>query len=170
MNMPTARRTGRRDRRWLVLPLIWGRIRPSIIHTRLARRPRLPAPVNPHPLIRIKPNHVLHRGGKTRSVYFQVLFMIAGAHELNRRIPVKEIFAALSIPDGHRGDYHSVGFEREGGDAGVGAGQFAKEGHKNSFALLRVQVRENSESAAVAQDPERSARRCLLVDGDVSKT
>ena len=54
------------------------------------RRPGLPAFVNPEPLVRIKTNHALNRGGKASCVYLDIFVVVAGSNQLNRRVAMKK--------------------------------------------------------------------------------
>ncbi len=51
-----------------------------IVNLRFARRPCLPALVNPEPLIRIETNHSLHGSREIGSVQLNVFCVVAGAH------------------------------------------------------------------------------------------
>ncbi len=83
-----------------------------LVKIRFPFRPRLPAFVNPQPLFRIKLDHPFHCRGKACGIDFDILAMIAGAHQIDRRVTVKEITLLLIVPDGAGWDHYCIGFQR----------------------------------------------------------
>src|SRR5258706_16182867 len=56
-----------------------------LVHVRLPRRSRLPALMNPEPLVRVQSHHALNRSGEARRIHPDVLIVIAGSNQFDRR-------------------------------------------------------------------------------------
>src|SRR6266436_1576727 len=82
---------------------------------------------------------------------------------------MEKIALLLFVPGGTGWNYNSVRLQRQGRNAGGGAGELAEEGNKNAFVCLRVEIRQNAERAAFAQHAQRLARCALLINRVVAK-
>ncbi len=95
--------------------------------------------------------------------------MVAGSHQLDWWVTVKKITLSFLVPHGAGGNHDRISLQRQRGDAGGCAGKLAKERDKNSFACLRVEVGQDAERAAFAQDAQRLSGSALFIYGTISK-
>ena len=140
-----------------------------LVNVRLPRRPCLPALMNPEPLVRVKTDHALNRRCEASGVNLDVLAVIAGTNQLDRRVAVKKVALPFLVPDGAGWNHYRISLQRECGNAGSRAGELSEEGNKNSFARLRVEIREDAERATFAQHSQRLSGCTLFIDRSIAK-
>jgi len=111
-----AHLTGHKKHRWSlggIRPLRLGttsRTRPSIQRL-LPRRPRLPSPMHPQPLLRI----LLTYSSITKLIsacWLDVCLQVARAHQLHRRIKPQPVFPQPRVPDRKCRHHRSIGLQR----------------------------------------------------------
>ena len=120
------------------------------VNVRLPWRPCLPALMDPEPLVRVKTDHPLNGRREASRVHLNVLIMIAGANQLDRRVTVKKVALPFLVPNGAGWDHHGISLQGERCDARGCASQLPKEGNKNSFARLGVEIGQDTERATFA--------------------
>jgi hypothetical protein len=113
---------------------------------------RPPAFVNPEPLFGVGADHAFDGGGEVRRVRLYVAPVVSRAHQLDRRVAAKEKTPTFFVPDGTGWNHDGIRAQGERGDAGRGASQLAEEGDEDAFVRVGVEVCENAERAAFAQD------------------
>ncbi len=97
--------------------------------------------MNPQPLVGVEANQALDSRGESRGVDFDVLFVIAGAHQLNRRIAMKEVALPFLVPYGDCRNHDRIGLQSERRDTGGGARETPEERYEDTFMRLSVKVR-----------------------------
>ena len=107
-------------------------------------------------------------GGEVRGVDLDVAFVVAGADEFDDGAAAEDELLAAFVPRGADGDDRCVRSKRERGCARGRAGEVAEEGDEDALALLRVEVCEDAERAALFEKAQGRARRGLLVNGPVA--
>src|SRR5205085_5236993 len=129
----------------------------------------LPAFVNPEPLIREGTHVALYGGGEVGRVDLNVAPVVARADEFYDGAAAEDELLATLVPG--RADWYDgrVRAERQGGRACGRACEVAEEGDEDAFVLLRIEVCEDAERAAVYEETERGARGGLLVYGAVAE-
>src|SRR5437762_12193782 len=83
-----------------------------------------------------------------------VAFVIAGADEFDDGPAAEDELLAALVPRGADGDDRCVRAKRERGDAGGRASEVAEEGDEDALALLRVEVGQDSERAALFEQAQ----------------
>src|SRR4030095_6772972 len=131
-------------------PFPFSTLSPPFVKLRLPLRSRLPALMNPQPLVRIHAHHPLHCRGNTRYVHVYVLIVVCGSIQLDWWVTVEKITFSFLIPHCAGGNYYRISLQRQRGDAGSCAGKLAKERNKKHFACLRVEVGQDAKRAAFA--------------------
>src|SRR2546425_3246469 len=96
--------------------------------------------MNPQPLIGVEADQALDRRGESRGVDFDVLFVIAGAHQLDRRIAMKEVALARLVPHGDGRYYDCIRFQSKRRDSRGRTRETPEERHEDSFMRLSVKV------------------------------
>ena len=77
--------------------------------------------------------------------------MVAGSHQLDRRIAMKKVALPLLVPNSAGWNHDGISLQGERGNAGSCAGELSKKGNKNSFARLRIEIRKDAECATFTQ-------------------
>src|ERR1700716_456431 len=83
--------------------------RPKSIQTLLSRRPRLPPPMHPQPLLRILPYILFNNRCELLRIGLDVGLELAGSHQLHSRIEAQPILSQLRIPDRETGNHGGIG-------------------------------------------------------------
>ena len=135
----------------------------------LAGRPSLPALVNPEPLVWERPHVAFDGGGEARGVDLDVANVVARADEFDDGAAAEDELPAPLVPGRADGDHGGVGAQGEGGDAGGRAGEAAEEGDEDALALLRVEVGEDAERAALFEQAQGRARGHFFINRPVAE-
>src|SRR5271156_3879611 len=118
----------------------------------LARGPRLPALVNPQPLVGIAPHVIFNHPRESRRVFAHVGLFLAGAHEFHGRLETQAVFPALFVPGKKPGNYGSLRAQGDASQAGSGASRNAEKIYEHSFFRRSVVIGEDAHRSAIAQD------------------
>src|SRR5215813_2417643 len=140
------------------------------IDGRFPRGPSLPALVDPHPLIRILTNQLLHRSCETSRIDFEILVLVSCAYQFEWWITVEEVTPLLCVPNCDGGNNQRIGFQCKSRNARRRASEPPEEWNKDPFVWLSVQVREYPQRASGFEYAQRLASRVLFVDGAISKS
>src|SRR5271166_595067 len=142
--------------------------RPSSIQRWLAWWARLPAAVDPEPLVGILPDDVFDYFREFCGVSRDVCFVIGGADQLDGGTKAQDVFAQCLIPNGKAGDDSGVGAQRNSRQATGGAGWDTEEIDEHPLRRSHVGIHKDADSFAVAHGREQSAHEIVLVDGAVA--
>src|ERR1041385_8352555 len=133
------------------------------VYRRLAFRTRLPAAVNPEPLVGILANHFF----QFRLQGLSIAGEIAGNGE--RRGETKDVAALPIAPEGEAGNHGGAGMRGEFGEAGAGAGFLAEEVDEDAVGDAGVLIGQDTHGLIRGQGFENRAAEIFLADGHVSR-
>ena len=93
---------------------------------------------------------------------------VAGADEFERRLEAETVFPEVAIPVAVAGDDGGVGLQGQASETLGGAGGDTEEIYEDTFAGQGVEVEEDANGAAGAEDSEKSADGVGFVYRDVA--
>src|SRR4029077_18521719 len=91
-----------------------------LVQPRLPRRPGLPSPMYPQPLVGIAAHVVLGDFRKQLGVGDDIFFVVAGAHKVDGGIKPQTVFSQDRVPNSEAGNHRGIGAQ---GDTGQAAGR-----------------------------------------------
>src|SRR5260370_1357063 len=131
---------------------------PSPLDTRLAWWPRLPAPVNPKPLIGIKPHVLLDDAGEQLSQSPHVFGFVTGGVVTQRLLYLEQKAPAFFVPRRKDREHQRSGAQGQLRQNEGRRSRHAEKIDKDSFAIERVQIHQNAQRPAALEKLKHLAR------------
>src|SRR5271157_2950488 len=137
-------------------------MRLSSIDPRLARRPRLPAAMNPQPLVRIAQNPRLDGAGALLRGSHDVGLFIGGPLKDQLRAEVQHIAPFRLLPHHEPRQNRCAGLQRHARHSRGRAGLFPEKIHEDPLRRSHIRVHQYSHRLALAHGRQQPARKIVL--------
>src|SRR6185312_16235903 len=130
----------------------------------LAFGPRLPARVDPDPLLGMLSNDVFDDFGESLRVFEDIAVGVSGSNQIDGRFEAESIFAEAGVPPAVAGHDGSVGVQCDAREAGRRASRLAEEIDEDAFFAHGVLIGENANGSLSMQDAQKGAGGFVFED------